>query len=83
MFITCLTKDFSCFRLIEKANNDSGILTLDNKTGKKLSVSYFLYTFVCITNITSHNIIFTDWTFPASNVYYDPVISFLNSDRSL
>lgn len=39
MFLTCLTKDLSCFSLIEKANDDPGILTLDNKTRKSLSVA--------------------------------------------
>lgn len=43
MFITCLTKDFSCFSFIEQANNDPGILTLDKKARKSLSVSGFVY----------------------------------------
>lgn len=43
MFITCLTKDFSCFGLIEKANNDPSILALDNKRSMNLLRKQTIY----------------------------------------
>lgn len=68
MFITRLTKDPSCFSLIEKANNDPGILALDDKTRKNSSGSYLDTHIVYSKYYLTLYYIFTGWKFPASKM---------------